>query len=257
MIKKIEVLAVIPARYGSTRFPGKALARICGRTMIEHVWLKATGASLVDKVLVATDDERIAGEVERFGGEAVMTPTDIRSGSDRVGRVVRDMDASVIINIQGDEPLIESVTIDGLTAFMMKNEQAEIGTVLRPVSDPRELTDPNVVKAVLARDGRVLYFSRSLIPYHSDPATLEPRDLGEVKFHAHVGMYAFRKEALLRFISMPASDLEKRESLEQLRALENGMAVYAIVREVDSVGVDHPSQIALVEELMKRNVNRG
>jgi len=257
MVNKNRVLAVIPARYGSSRFPGKALAKICGRTMIEHVWLRAAGADRVDRVLVATDDERIKREVERFGGEVVKTSRDIRSGSDRVAVVARDIDATLIVNIQGDEPLTEPATIDCLIEFMLKNEHAEVGTVVRPVDDPGELKDPNVVKAVLAMDGRVLYFSRSLIPYHADPASLEPRDLGETIFHSHVGIYAYRKETLLRLTSLPISALETRESLEQLRALENGMTIYAIIRNVESLGVDHPSQIALVEKLMKKGRNEG
>jgi 3-deoxy-manno-octulosonate cytidylyltransferase (CMP-KDO synthetase) len=257
MVNKNRVLAVIPARYGSSRFPGKVLAKICGRTMIEHVWLRAANADRVDRLVVATDDERISREVERFGGEVVITSPEIRSGSDRVAAVARDIDASVIINIQGDEPLTESATIDCLADFMLENEHVDVGTVVRPVSDPGELKDPNVVKAVLAMDGRVLYFSRSLIPFHADPASLEPRDLGETIFHSHVGIYAYRKEALLRLTSLPVSALEIRESLEQLRALENGMTIYAIIRNVESLGVDHPSQVALVEKLMKKGLNKG
>lgn len=246
-----EVVVVIPARYDSRRFPGKVLARICGRSMIEHVWRSVSAARNIDSVLVATDDERIAREVKNFGGSVVMTDKSIPSGSDRVAVVARSSGASIIVNVQADEPLTEPESIDDLILFMHREKRAEIATVVRPIKDPRELFDSNVVKAVIASGGRVLYFSRSLIPYHESPERLTRKMLKEDKFYAHAGIYAYRREALLRLTSLTPSFLEVRESLEQLRALENGMSVYAIVRDVNSIGVDLPTHIPIVEKRLR------
>jgi 3-deoxy-manno-octulosonate cytidylyltransferase (CMP-KDO synthetase) len=247
-----STVAVIPARFGSTRFPGKVLARICGKTMIEHVWQRARRAGAVDRVIVATDDERVAREVESFGGEVVMTEADLRSGSDRIAVVTLRLDAGIILNVQADEPLVDPRTLDDLTRFIQEREDVRIATVLRPIRNPEELTAPSVVKAVPGEGGRVLYFSRSVIPFHAGPRSLTAEDLARLPFYAHLGLYAYRREALLAFTSLPESELERRESLEQMRALENGMDIHAIVRDVVTIGVDLPSHIALVEEELRK-----
>ncbi len=251
MTRVNDVVIVIPARYGSTRFPGKVLAPILGRPMIEHVWRRARRSRLAGRVLVAADDERVAECVRAFGGEFVMTPAGIPSGTDRVARAVRDTDAGVIVNVQGDEPLIDPALIDDLASFMRDDENIEMATVLRTIDDPREIGAPSVVKAVMSAGGRVLYFSRSPIPHHPRPEILTPEELEEIPYLAHVGMYAYRKEVLLALASLPPSDLERRESLEQLRALENGIGIHALVRRVRIASVDLPEHIPLVEDLMR------
>jgi len=252
MLPDEKIAVVIPARYGSMRFPGKVLARISGKCMIQHVWESAMKARNVGRVIIATDDERIIREIERFGGESVLTGKDIASGTDRVAVVAQNIDAEIIINVQSDEPLLEPETIENLALFFRGEKRADIGTVVRPVRDNLELTDPNVVKAVLNTDRKVLYFSRSLIPHHPDPVSLSTDDLHRFRFYAHVGIYAYRRQALFRLASLSRSDLEVRESLEQLRALENGLEIYAVERDICSVGVDHPSKIPIVEELLAK-----
>jgi 3-deoxy-manno-octulosonate cytidylyltransferase (CMP-KDO synthetase) len=251
-----SVVAVIPARYGSTRFPGKVLAKICGKSMIEYVWRRVSRAETVGRVIVATDDERVAREVGSFGGHVAMTRADLRSGSDRVAEVARDLDARIVLNVQADEPLIDPRTLDDLVRFVLGREEVGIATVLRPIRKPEELLAPSVVKAAWGENGRVLYFSRSPIPFHPDPGSLTEEDLVSPPFFAHLGVYAYRKQALLRFTSLPESDLERRESLEQLRALAHGLDIFAIVRDVVTIGVDLPSHVPLVEEALRREMER-
>jgi 3-deoxy-manno-octulosonate cytidylyltransferase (CMP-KDO synthetase) len=221
--------------------------------MIEHVWLRAKRSRMAERVLVAVDDRRVEECVRGFGGECVMTSDSLGSGSDRVAEAVRDIDAEIIINVQGDEPLIDPALIDDLASFMQRDGGIRMATVLRPLSDHGEVDSPSTVKAVMASDGRVLYFSRAPIPHRSQAGNLTNRDLSETGYLAHVGMYAYRKEALLALTALPPSHLELRESLEQLRALENGIDVHAIVRPVRSVSVDLPEHVPLVEELMKQS----
>lgn len=253
---KHDTVAVIPARYGSTRFPGKVLATISGRSMIEHVWQRVRRAETVGRIIVATDDERVADEVRRFGGEVAMTGRDLRSGSDRVAVVAVGLRARFILNVQADEPLIDPRILDDLVRFMQPREEAGIATVLRPIRKTEELLAPSVVKAVVGSDGRVLYFSRSLVPFHPDPRSLSQGELAGLLFFAHVGIYAYRRDTLLRFAALPESDLERRESLEQLRALEHGMGIFAIVRDVMTIAVDLPSHIGLVEDALRDEASR-
>ena len=236
-----NVLTVIPARLGSTRFPGKVLARLKGRTMVEWCWRAATAAKL-GPVLVATDSRLVADEVRMFGGKSVMTPPSCPSGSDRVWLAAKNHREAVILNYQGDMPLIKPATLRAAVTAL--TDRADIATVVIPLSDRKRRQDPNVVKVVLAKNGRCLYFSRSAIPFGRNGAP--------VKCFEHLGLYAFRRAALRRFVSLRPSPLEKIEKLEQLRALENGMIIHAAVVAESPVSVDVPSDLLRAEKFLRR-----
>lgn len=242
----MKILAVIPARYASTRFPGKPLISIAGKPMIERVWERARRASLVSQVIVATDDERIVKAVKSFGGEAVLTRADHRSGTERVAEVaVAHPDAEIVVNVQGDMPLIEPAAIDAGIEAVRSDEDVRVGTLAAPITNPAEIMDPNVVKAVLDFDGNALYFSRAPIPW--------VRDRGgpvHAKHLKHVGLYVFRREALLEFATFPQGDVERIEQLEQLRWLENGYRIRVAETEYKSVEVDTPEDVRRVEQLL-------
>lgn len=239
-----DIAIIIPARFASTRFPGKPLADVAGKPMIRRVWEQCRLSRLAGAVIVATDDARIADAVSAFGGEAAMTPPDLASGSERAAHVARGLPAAIIVNVQGDEPLIAPETIDAAIAPLLEDESIDIGTVCRPFSDPSGLENPNLVKVVRDARGRALYFSRAPIPFQRDRNPSAPIPLAA--YRMHLGVYAFRRAALLRFAALPPSPLERMEALEQLRALENGMSI--AVREVtaDSIAVDTPADIARV-----------
>jgi len=230
-LKKTRIIGIIPARYGSTRFPGKALARISGKPMIRHVYERAKKASLVGKVMVATDDERIARVVRDFGGEAVMTPAGCASGTDRVARAAKKIPCDIVVNIQGDEPLIPPSVIDGAVRLLISDKSAVMGTVVKRITDKKEIDDPDVVKAVVDRNGYAVYFSRAAIP---SPACAA----GKSVFYKHMGIYAYRRKFLLRLARMKPSYLEKMERLEQLRVIEGGYRIKAYVSRHDSIAVD-------------------
>jgi 3-deoxy-manno-octulosonate cytidylyltransferase (CMP-KDO synthetase) len=232
-----RVVAVIPARYSSTRFPGKPLVPLCGRPMIAHVVERALEAACFDEVIVATDDERIASAAAVAGARPVLTGP-ARSGSDRVAAAVSDLEVDVVFNVQGDEPAMPTANLASLATFFRRRPDAEMATLWLPASAD-DLADPNVVKVVCDREGKALYFSRAPIPFPRSP---QP-DLAR----RHVGLYAFRREALFRFTSWPESDLERSESLEQLRALSNGMAIHVLPAAGDSVAVDRPEDVPSAE----------
>jgi 3-deoxy-manno-octulosonate cytidylyltransferase (CMP-KDO synthetase) len=242
----MNVLAVIPARYSSTRFPGKPLTSIAGKPMIERVWERARAASLVSKVVVATDDERIAAAVKSFGGEALMTRADHRSGTERVAEVAAaHTHAEIVVNVQGDMPLIEPAAIDAAIEAVTGDEEVRVGTLAVPITNPADIMDPNVVKTVLDFDGNALYFSRAPIPWVRDRE-------GSVhaKFLKHLGLYVFRRDALLEFATFPQGDLERIEQLEQLRWLENGYRIRVAETEYKTVEVDTPEDVKRVEQLL-------
>jgi 3-deoxy-manno-octulosonate cytidylyltransferase (CMP-KDO synthetase) len=242
----MNILAVIPARYASTRLPGKPLVSIAGKPMIERVWERARQASRVSRVIVATDDERIAKAVKSFGGEAVLTRADHRSGTERVAEVaVAHPDAEILVNVQGDMPLIEPAAIDAAIEAVRSEEEVKLGTLAVPISNPGEIMDPNVVKTVLDFDGNALYFSRAPIPWVRDR---------EGPVHAkhlkHIGLYVFRRDALLEFATFPQGDLERIEQLEQLRWLENGYRIRVEETEYKTVEVDTPEDVKRVEQFL-------
>ncbi len=241
----IHILGILPARWASTRFPGKPLHRIAGKPLIQHVWERCLACSKLDALLVATDDERIRETVLGFGGQVVMTSPDHPTGTDRIAEAVRAVpQASHIVNIQGDEPLIEPALIDALATALVTDPALDMATAANPIdpADPAVL-DPNVVKVVTALSGRALYFSRSPLPYFRHPV----EGLFVLR---HKGIYAYTRGFLERFVSWPPSPLERAESLEQLRALENGASIHVITTTDTSPGVDTPEQAREVERIL-------
>jgi 3-deoxy-manno-octulosonate cytidylyltransferase (CMP-KDO synthetase) len=244
-----RTVAIIPARYGSERLPGKPLAEIAGTPMIVRVMEQASKATLVHDVVVATDDERIAAAVRARGGKAVMTPADIRSGSDRIAYVARSLtDAAIIVNIQGDEPLIPPAMIDQAVRPLVDDPSIEAGTLVKRIATVEELHNPNLPKVVLGTNGDCLYFSRSPIPFGRDISDAELVVAGPV--YRHIGLYVFRREFLLRFASMEQTPLERAEKLEQLRILETGHRIHAEVTEFDSIAVDTQQDLERVRSLV-------
>jgi 3-deoxy-manno-octulosonate cytidylyltransferase (CMP-KDO synthetase) len=240
-----QVIAVIPARYDATRLPGKPLADIGGRPMIEHVYRRTASAHGVDAVVVATDDERIAAAVRGFGGIAMMTGTAHRTGTDRIAEVAANLPCEIVLNVQGDEPLIEPEAIEAVIAPLIADPMLEMSTVCVAIADRSDYADPNVVKVVKDRAGRALYFSRSAIPhFRSDPGSPIP-DPGHGPFK-HIGLYGYRRTFLLKFATLPQTPLERTESLEQLRALEHGYRIHAVETKYDSIGVDTPEDLERV-----------
>jgi len=243
-----RVVAIIPARYASMRLPGKPLADIAGKPMIQHVYERAARARTIDDVIVATDDERIADAVRAFGGHAEMTSPDIRSGSDRIGVVARGLPSTeLVVNIQGDEPLIPPAMIDEAVQPLLQNPAIDVGTLVGRITTPEELLDPNTVKVTLDRNGRCLYFSRSPIPFGRDIGV--EALLQSCAVYRHIGLYVYRTPFLLRFAAMEQTPLERAEKLEQLRVLEHGFAIHAVLTTHHSIAVDTPADLERVRAL--------
>ena len=222
---------IIPARYGSSRLEGKPLIEVLGKPIIQWVYEKAQMAKLADIIIVATDDERIYNAVKNFGGNVEMTSVNHKCGSDRIREVVeRHPEISYIVNLQGDEPLIEPASIDEVIKNVKNDETTDISTLVRLLSDEDEINNPNLVKCVRDLSGFALFFSRSKIPYE--------RNCGIAEFWGHLGIYGYKRNALLKMTSLPQSPLERTESLEQLRALENGMRIKTSVVDFVPVGID-------------------
>ncbi len=245
----MKVLGIIPARYGSTRFPGKPLALLAGRPMVQWVYERAAQAELLNEVIIATDDQRIFEAVNKFGGRVVMTRADHPSGSDRIAEVAAKSNAEIIVNIQGDEPLLEPAAIDLGVKILLDHPAGQVGTLVRPIRDAADLRNPNIVKVALAQDNTALYFSRSAIPFCRGAKT-DAEWLQQPTYFKHIGLYIFRRETLLQFVKWPPGVLEKIESLEQLRLLENGVKVHVAVTEYEARSVDTPEDLeALTMEL--------
>lgn len=244
----MRVLCVIPARYDSTRLPGKPLADIAGKPMIQRVYERAATAKLPELVVVATDDTRVLAAMESFGGKALMTAKDHPTGTDRLAEVAGVYDNyDVIINVQGDEPLIAPEIIDALAVAFTEEPELKMATVMTEIEDA-EKNNPNNVKVVTDKNGYALYFSRSLIPY--------PRTAGVVPVYKHIGIYAYRRDFLLAYAKMQPTPLEQSESLEQLRALENGYRIKVIKTDCKFVGVDTPEDLARVNAIYKEIENK-
>jgi 3-deoxy-manno-octulosonate cytidylyltransferase (CMP-KDO synthetase) len=243
------ILGVLPARWGSVRFPGKPLHRIAGKPLIQHVWERCSRCLSLDEVLVATDDSRIAEAVVAFGGRAVMTSSDHPTGTDRIAEAAAGSRATHLLNIQGDEPLIDPALVDELAAALVADPTLDMVTAANPL-DPNDpaVADPNVVKVVTALDGRALYFSRSPLPFFRNAVEGLP-------VLRHKGIYGYRRDFLERFVGWAPTPLEKAESLEQLRALENGASI-RVIRTLDtSPGVDTPEQALEVERLLVAEIH--
>jgi len=233
----MNVVGVIPARYASTRFPGKPLADLGGKPLIQWTWEAARRCQTLSRVLVATDDARIADAVRGFGGEVAMTRADHPTGTDRLAEVARGLQADIIVNVQGDEPFLESATIDSVVRPLLDAAAPfAMSTACVPTHDPAEAANPNVVKAVVAPNGAALYFSRAHIPYFRDTGA-------ERVWRLHLGLYAYRRDFLLRFAAWPPTPLEQAESLEQLRALEHGARIYVVDVPERALGVDTPEDL--------------
>lgn len=256
-VDRLTAIAIIPARYGASRFPGKPLALLAGKPMIQWVYERACAAGCFNAVIVATDDARIADVVKGFGGIAQMTGEHHPSGTDRVWEAAQAYpDADIIFNIQGDEPLLDPLCLEeACRALSSDHEHTDIITLCAPIHDTAELSDPNTVKVALAADGRALYFSRAGIPHCRDVnnETLEER-LTLAK--RHIGIYGFRRNSLARFVSLSVSPLEQCEKLEQLRALEAGMTIRAITVKKTPQGVDTPEDLVKAERILMELLER-
>ena len=242
-----KILGVIPARYESSRFPGKALARLHSKSMLQHVWERASLSRYITHTVIATDDDRIYREARRFGADVRMTRQDHISGTDRVAEVAYQDTAELIVNIQGDEPLIDPEAIDAALLPLVHEPAIAMGTLKKKIEDPRELNDPNVVKVVTDRFENALYFSRSTIPFAREGEATD-------RFK-HIGLYVYRRTFLLGYSDLAVGPLETAERLEQLRALENGYKIRVVPTEYESLGVDTPADLARVTELFDRSLS--
>ncbi|WP_136795845.1 MULTISPECIES: 3-deoxy-manno-octulosonate cytidylyltransferase [Desulfosediminicola] len=248
--EKIEVVAIIPARYESNRFRGKPLAKIDGKPMIQHVVERAKQVSLLSRVVVATDDQRIGDCVESFGGEYVLTRNDHVSGSDRLAEAAELVGISehdVVVNIQGDQPLFPPEVVEQVAMPLLEDPALPMSTLIYKIIREEEINDPNHVKTVFDRDSYALYFSRSPIPFQRNP-----EDNISPTYYKHLGFYAYRKGFLLTFVALPEGEWERFEKLEQLRALEYGYKIKVVLTEHDSIEVDTPEDLIRVEEFLKQ-----
>jgi 3-deoxy-manno-octulosonate cytidylyltransferase (CMP-KDO synthetase) len=242
-----KVVVVIPARYGATRLPGKPLVSLAGKPMIERVHDRAKMAKTPDRVIVATDDERVRQAVEAFGGEARMTRPDHRTGTERVAEVAAHVEGHLFVNVQGDEPLLDPAAIDAAVNALLEEPGADVATVATLIKTPTDIMDPNVVKVVLDFDDNALYFSRAPIPWVRDAASKI-----QVRHLKHLGLYVFRRDALLDYPTLPQGELERVEQLEQLRWMENGVKIRVAEVEHDAISVDVPEDVARVEKLLQK-----
>jgi len=242
----MNIIAFIPSRYESTRFPGKPLAPIAGKPMIQHVFQNALSCNDISDVYVATDDERIFKCVHDFGGKAIMTDKNHHSGTDRIAEATRKMNLNrdcLIVNIQGDQPIFQPSSITQMITPMMEDENIPMGTLKHKITDEKEINNPNYVKVVTDREGFALFFSRSPIPFFRD-------DISQKIHYKHLGFYAYRYDFLQKFANYPVGQLESAEKLEQLRALENGFRIKVVETTFDSIEVDTPDDIKKVEGMM-------
>jgi 3-deoxy-manno-octulosonate cytidylyltransferase (CMP-KDO synthetase) len=243
-----KILGVIPARFASSRFPGKALAKVDSRTMLEHVYERVSMARYLGAIIIATDDKRIYEEARRFGARVTMTREDHMSGTDRVAEVASAFeDYELVVNIQGDEPLIDPNAIDAAILPLLEEPAIPMGTLKKRIEDPREINDPNVVKVVTDRFENAIYFSRAPIPWLRDT----DRNQAGITHFKHIGLYVYRRNFLLRYSDMPKGPLEQIEKLEQLRALENGFQIRVIETDYESFGVDTPEDMARIKALIQ------
>lgn len=245
--KSSSVALIIPARWGSTRFPGKLLHSLAGKPLLQHVWERCQKTRLIERIIIATDDQRIKKVATAFGAEVVMTSVKHQSGTDRIAEAVQKLGKkgtfSHVINVQGDEPLIDARLIDRLAKAMLQDSEVEMITAATPLDDEGHRNDPNIVKVVLDQQKNALYFSRSLIPYHRDMN--DPKSA--VRPLLHLGIYGFRKDILKKYVRYRPSPLERCEKLEQLRALEHGIKIRVLTTSHRALGVDTPEDAKRIE----------
>ena len=244
----MDAVGIIPARYGSTRFEGKLLADFCGKTVIQHTWEKAKKSNSIEDLIIATDDKRIYNVDKGFGANVVYTSTAHKSGADRLTEVAASIDAKVIVNIQADEPLLHPSMIDDVAGAILKDSALVMTTLCHKIKNVAEIQDSNVVKVVFDRNGFALYFSRSPIPYERMGSDDK---LQVIDYYKHIGIYAYAKDFLFAFKSLPQSRLEKTEKLEQLRVIENGYRIKVIETKFDTVGIDTPEDLEKAVEIIK------
>jgi len=245
-----RIIAVIPARYASQRLPAKPLVDLLGKPMIQRVYEQVQQATLPTRVVVATDDDRIAVVVREFGGDAVMTSPEIKSGSDRVAAVARDIQGDIFVNVQGDEPLVAPEMIDEAVRVLLEDPSAVVGTLVRKIESTEELLNPGVVKVVVSADGDALYFSRSVIPFVRDVHD-QSQWIQRHTFYKHIGLYVYRREFLLSYAAMPESGLERAEKLEQLRILERGYRIKVGITQHDSVPIDTTDDVRRAIDILQ------
>jgi 3-deoxy-manno-octulosonate cytidylyltransferase (CMP-KDO synthetase) len=245
-----KILGVIPARFSSTRFPGKVLASIAGKTMLQHVYERASLANYLTSTIIATDDDRVCAAAKSFGARVRMTRSDHLSGTDRVAEVASAENAEVIVNIQGDEPLIDPAAIDAAILPLVHDPGVVMATLKKRIEDTREIADPNVVKVVTAHSGDAIFFSRCPIPFDRERSSATP-------YFKHVGLYVYERDFLLSYPALPVGPLEQTERLEQLRALENGFRIRVVETEYESLGVDTPADLERVSRLFKASILQG
>lgn len=243
----MRAIGVIPARYGSCRFPGKVLADIDGRPLVQYVYEEALKSAKLQDLVVAVDDERVKKAVEDFGGRAVMTIKGHQSGTDRIAEIANPIDAEIVVNIQADEPLIHFSMIDDLVDCLSHDPDIPMATLIYKIKEPQELCDPNIVKVVKDKNNFALYFSRSAIPHLRDAQT----DFSSLSFFKHIGLYAYSKDFLFTFRNLPKGELESAEKLEQLRVLERGYRIKVIETGFETIGVDTPQDLEKVKEKIR------
>lgn len=248
MAKSLKTIAIIPARYGSMRFPGKPLAHIAGTPMIQHVYERVSAAKKVDEVFVATDDHRIAEVVNNFGGKFVLTPSSLKSGTDRCAAAARKMKADIVVNVQGDEPVISPKTIDAAITVLLRSDKNVMSTAAVPIRNQDMLFSENVVKIVTDRNGDAMYFTRHAIPFLRGVHLHDY--LKNFRFLKHLGIYVYKKSFLQKLTRLRETPLETAERLEQLRVLENGYKIKVAIVDEDTISVDVPSDVIAVEDFL-------
>ena len=243
----MNVIGIIPARYSSSRFQGKVLVDILGKPMIQHVWERAKQAFLLDDLIIACDDERVASVAKEFGANIVLTAKGHLSGTDRISEVVNPIDVKIVINIQADEPLINPIMIDNVAQALLDDQALAMATLMKKIEDPSDLSDPHIVKVVVDKNNFALYFSRAAIPFRAQNSQID-----YPVYYKHIGLYGYTKDFLFTYKNLPSSNLERTECLEQLRVLEEGFRIKVIETKYDTQGVDTPQDLEKVKEILAK-----
>lgn len=243
----MDVIGVIPARFSSTRFEGKVLAEVLGKPLIQHVWERAKQAMLLEDLIIACDDERVAEAALGFGAKVVMTSRGHECGTDRISEVINPLDIKIVVNIQGDEPLVHPTMIDSVAQALLEDQNVSMSTVIKRIDSPQEIQDPNVVKVVVDKNNFALYFSRAAIPFCAQNSEVK-----QPVYYKHIGLYGYTKDFLFTFRNLPVSRLEKTERLEQLRVLEEGFRIKAIETKFDTIGVDTAEDLERVRHYLNK-----
>ncbi|HTY46024.1 MAG TPA: 3-deoxy-manno-octulosonate cytidylyltransferase [Patescibacteria group bacterium] len=243
----MNVIGVIPARYSSSRFEGKVLADILGKPMLQHVWERAKQAKILDELIIACDDERVYDASRGFGANVVLTAKGHACGTDRIIEVVNPREVKVVVNIQGDEPLIDPMMIDMAARSLLEDETVSMATIMKKIENTAEIHDPHVVKVIVDKNNFALYFSRAAIPHHAQNSEVKT-----LAYYKHIGLYAYTKDFLFIYRNLPVSSLEKIECLEQLRVLQEGYKIKVLETKSETIGVDTPADLERVKEFLQR-----